>query len=217
MDFFKYKDHKLILNIPEILLVKEFKAVLDEDTSKDKKFAFKVFQYIWLLLDWKSPYNRMDSSFMELALEQEEEFFHAYVKEKEQEREMYLYEEDRHVESIRDAELNTEDIDTPIVRAALRRYKMVQESDLTIVVINAMKASIHKYKKYYREIDFGEKVESGPRKGSLVFSINDYMRTMKDADKIFETIDKLEAKQKEKQEEEETKLRGNARKSAIQY
>lgn len=48
----KYLD----LNEPEILLVREFKALLDRDKTKAKTRATKELTYIYLALDWKSPY-----------------------------------------------------------------------------------------------------------------------------------------------------------------
>jgi hypothetical protein len=57
MKIFEYKNFQLSLNIPEILLIPEFKEVLDSDKSKDKTFAFKIFTYGYLLLDWNSPFR----------------------------------------------------------------------------------------------------------------------------------------------------------------
>lgn len=58
--FFMYNQqtHKVELNIPEILLIKEFKTLLDEDKSKDKKLFFKQITYIQLALAWDSPYSQ---------------------------------------------------------------------------------------------------------------------------------------------------------------
>ena len=49
---------RLELNQPELLLVKEFKALLDRDKTKGKSQAFKEFTYIWLAIDWKSIYSQ---------------------------------------------------------------------------------------------------------------------------------------------------------------
>lgn len=50
-------DLKLEINEPELFLIKEFKALLDRDTSKLKTKAFREFTYIYLMIDWKSPYS----------------------------------------------------------------------------------------------------------------------------------------------------------------
>lgn len=62
MEIFNYENHKLSLNIPELLLIAPFKCVIDEDKSKDKKHAFAVFTYIYLVLDWNSPYREFTES-----------------------------------------------------------------------------------------------------------------------------------------------------------
>ena len=56
MNVFSYANKKLELNEPEILLVKEFKALLDRDKTKTKTRAFKEFTYMWLAIDYKSIY-----------------------------------------------------------------------------------------------------------------------------------------------------------------
>ena len=59
MNVFNYDNVNkyLDLNEPEILLVREFKALLDRDKTKTKTRATKELTYIYLALDWKSPYS----------------------------------------------------------------------------------------------------------------------------------------------------------------
>ena len=66
-DLFVYNNqlNRVDLNIPEILLVKEFKSLLDPKRNKCKDDpkgvfglrAFREFTYIWLALCWKSVYS----------------------------------------------------------------------------------------------------------------------------------------------------------------
>ena len=66
MNFFYYDETNNILRIDEasIFLVKEFKALLDPKRNKCKEdktgtkalLAFKELTYIYLMLDFKSPY-----------------------------------------------------------------------------------------------------------------------------------------------------------------
>ncbi len=56
MKIFDYKDFVLSINKVELLLVPEFKAVFTWDKTKDKSKAFRVFTYIYLMLDWSSIY-----------------------------------------------------------------------------------------------------------------------------------------------------------------
>lgn len=48
----------LEINEPEVLLVKEFKALLERDNSSMKERVTKELTYIYLAIDWKSPYNQ---------------------------------------------------------------------------------------------------------------------------------------------------------------
>ena len=60
MNVFNYDslNKQLELNEPELLLVKEFKALLDKDKTKNKEQATKELTYIYLAIDWKSPYSQ---------------------------------------------------------------------------------------------------------------------------------------------------------------
>lgn len=49
---------QLEINEPEVLLIKEFKALVDRDKSKTKDRAMNELAYIYLAIDWKSPYNQ---------------------------------------------------------------------------------------------------------------------------------------------------------------
>jgi len=65
MDLFTYQDYQLEINKPEILLIKEFNDLWDGNRNKgvgdnrgyERKRAFKEFQYMYLVHDWKSPYS----------------------------------------------------------------------------------------------------------------------------------------------------------------
>ena len=59
MNVFNYDSDHLVLelNEPEILLIREFKALLDRDKTKTKTRVNKELTYIYLALDWKSPYS----------------------------------------------------------------------------------------------------------------------------------------------------------------
>jgi len=48
----------LEINEPEILLVREFKALLDRDKTKSKTRVTRELTYMYLAIDWKSPYNQ---------------------------------------------------------------------------------------------------------------------------------------------------------------
>lgn len=56
--FFTYNQqtHMVELNMPEVLLIKEFQTLMLEDKSKLKELLFKQITYIHLALAWDSPY-----------------------------------------------------------------------------------------------------------------------------------------------------------------
>ena len=60
MNVFNYNKlyKQLEINEPEILLVREFKALLDRDKTKEKTRATRELTYIYLALDYKSPYSQ---------------------------------------------------------------------------------------------------------------------------------------------------------------
>ena len=60
MNVFIYDNgnNRLEINEPEILLIKEFKALSDRDKTKDKSRLWKELTYIYLAIDWKSLYSQ---------------------------------------------------------------------------------------------------------------------------------------------------------------
>lgn len=60
MNVFDYNQltKRLNVNEPEILLVKEFKALLQRDKTKEKNRVTKELTYMYLAIDWKSPYSQ---------------------------------------------------------------------------------------------------------------------------------------------------------------
>lgn len=60
MNVFMYDNvnNRLELNEPEILLIREFKALYNRDKSKNKARLWKELTYIYLAIDWKSLYSQ---------------------------------------------------------------------------------------------------------------------------------------------------------------
>lgn len=60
MNVFVYDNvnNRLEINEPELLLIKEFKALSDKDKTKTKTQLWKELTYIYLAIDWKSPYSQ---------------------------------------------------------------------------------------------------------------------------------------------------------------
>lgn len=60
MNVFVYDNvnNRIEINEPEILLIKEFKTLYDRDKTKNKFQLWKELTYIYLAIDWKSPYSQ---------------------------------------------------------------------------------------------------------------------------------------------------------------
>lgn len=79
MNLFTYNNYKntLEINDYEVFLIKEFKTLHDRDTSKDKSRLYKELTYIYLMIDWKSPYSdspdieRHEAAFIDAGLTKE--------------------------------------------------------------------------------------------------------------------------------------------------
>ena len=80
MKFFIYDKSlgSVVLNNEGLLVIKEFAALMDlnrnktktDKTGKNRELAFREFQYIYLFLDWESPYfNVVEQLRHEAALE----------------------------------------------------------------------------------------------------------------------------------------------------
>jgi hypothetical protein len=49
---------ELEINEPELLLIKEFHDLIKRDKTKSKGRAMKELTYMYLAIDWKSPYSQ---------------------------------------------------------------------------------------------------------------------------------------------------------------
>ena len=58
MFIFNSNINKIELNIPEILLIREFSDLWNRDKNKD--LAYRQLTYIWLMHDWGSPYSQYE-------------------------------------------------------------------------------------------------------------------------------------------------------------
>lgn len=67
LKLFLYDNEKkrVVINEPDLLLIKEFNALFDNErnitetdkTGQHKQLAFKELHYIYLAIDWRSPYK----------------------------------------------------------------------------------------------------------------------------------------------------------------
>ena len=131
-NIFQYDNmnNRIELNVPEILLVKEFADLMknernickDDPKGQYGLRAFREFTYIWLALDWKS--------------------FYADYSEQE-----------RHEEALKDAHMTDEEFNNPEFRAACRKYRAIQESNRSVQLLKSAQNTIDKLIDYFNNID----------------------------------------------------------------
>lgn len=160
MNVFVYDNvnNRLEINEGEIFLITEFKNLLNKDQSKNKELAFKELTYIYLALDWKSPY----SQYTEL---------------------------ERHEEALRDSGLTEEEFNDPVFREACRKYRTLQESNLSVRMLNAAKLGAQQFIDYFTIIaDLNERDVNG----KPVFDAKKHFETMSKMHDLHEELTSLE-------------------------
>lgn len=174
-------DGSVELNTPEILLVNEFGALMedarnicDEDKrGKLKLRAFREFTYIYLALDWQSPYADFDA-------------------------------QERHELALADAHMTEEEFNNPEFRAACRKFKAIQESTRSIRLLRAAQETVDKFMDYFHNIDPEER---DPLTGKPIFKVKDIMAEISSLSKVQDELNTLESMVK-KEIAETSQLRG---------
>lgn len=184
-DIFVYNNqiNRVELNTPEILLVKEFAALLKPERNKCKEDlsgllglrAFREFTYIWLAICWKSIYADYD-------------------------------EQERHQEALRDAEMTDEEFNNPEFRAACRKFKAIQESNKSIRLLHSANSMVDKFIDYFENADPMERDE---QTGKPIYKVKDIQAEMKNLIDVHSTMVELE-NQVKKQITEKSSIRGGA-------
>lgn len=177
--------NRVELNIPEVLLIKEFKDLMEPKRNickNDPKGqlglrAFREFTYIWLAICWKSIYADYD-------------------------------EQERHREALKDAEMTEEEFNNPEFRAACRKFKQIQESNKSIKLLNAAKSMVDKFIDYFTLAD---PLERDEQTGKPIYKVKDIQAEIKN---LMETHDSMIAleNQVKKQIQAQSTLRGGATK-----
>lgn len=169
------------LNLPEIILVKEFSALMKDErnitkedkTGRFKSRAFREFTYIYLCLDWRSPYSDYP-------------------------------EQDKHQLALEDASLTEEEFNDPDFRAACRKFKEIQNQTRSIRLLRAAQETVDKFMDYFHNIDPEER---DPVTGKPIFKVKDIMAEISSLSKVQEELNTLEQMVK-KEIAETTNLRG---------
>ena len=185
-NIFQYDNvnNRITLNIPEILLVREFAELMKNERNMCKEDpkgiyglrAFREFTYIWLAIDWKSIYADYT-------------------------------EQERHQEALRDANMTEEEFNNPEFRAACRKYRDIQESNRAIKLLKAAQTAVDEFIDYFNNIDLQDR---DPVTGKYLNKTKDVMAEMSNISKVLEELQTLESLVK-KDLTETTNMRGGVK------
>lgn len=184
-NIFQYDNmhNRVELNMPEILLVKEFSELVKCERNickEDPKGvqglrAFREFTYIWLALDWKSPYSDYP-------------------------------EQERHKEALNDSGITEEEFNNPEFRAACRKYRQLQESNRSIKMLQAAQNTVDNFIDYFNTVvDLSERDANG----RPIFKTKDIISEISSLSKVHEELKILEGQVK-KEMMETSSIRGGA-------
>lgn len=175
--------NRVELNVPEILLVREFSELMKIERNKCKEDpkgtlglrAFREFTYIWLAIDWSSVYSDYD-------------------------------EQERHREALNDSGLTEEEFNNPEFRAACRKYRELQESNRAIKMLKAAQTTVDNFIDYFTTIvDMNERDANG----KPIFTGKNIADEISKLDGVYEALVIMEGRVK-KQLSEASSIRGGA-------
>lgn len=175
------RTNQVIINSPEALLIREFKALFEKNrnkcnedpTGEQSLRAYRELTYIVLAIWWRSPYSDYD-------------------------------EQERHQESLKDANLTEEEFNDPTFRTACRKYKSLQESNRSIKMLKAAQEMCDKFIEYFTTVD---PLTDRKEDGTPIYKVKDLQVEMQNIIKVHETLLQLEAQVK-KEIESSSSLRG---------
>lgn len=167
--------NEVVINEPEVLLIREFAELWANERNKSKedpkgtkkRKAYREFTYIWLMCDWASPY--------------------ADYTEKE-----------RHEEALKDSGLTDKEWNDPVFRAACRKYRELQNSSRTLKLLKSAQGVVDKITDYFDNIDIEER---DPVTGKPIFKTKDVMAEMANIPEVVEKLKTIEFMYKKEIEE----------------
>lgn len=185
--FFSYDSHRntIIINEPEILLVKEFadlwtneRNACPEDPEGHKKLrGFKELIYIYIAIDWGAPGSKDTPG-------------------------------NRHRGAVEASGLTPEELKDEKLLAACRKYKELQDSSSVVgKMVETYTNKLHEMRIFIESIDFNERSETT---GMPVFKTKDMLSEMQTLSKALDSLKDLEDRYKAEQDEA-SGLRGNKR------
>lgn len=179
MDIFLFDNvrNEVVLNEYEVLLVKEFSALWNNErniTEQDptgvrRTRAYREFTYMYLAIDWQSVYAQ-DS------------------------------EQEKHQAALEDSGLTDEEFNDPEFRAACRKYKAIQDSDRQIRLIKAAQGKCDELTDYFES--GSDLMERNPITGAPIFKAKDVMKELSSVSEVLDELDELEKRVKAKKKAE---------------
>ena len=165
---FQYNSNtgKVELEDGNLLLIKEFRDLMDDDRNKCKQDptgkkhlrAFREFTYIWLAIDWNSLYKD------------------------------YTIQE-RHQEALKDGEITPEEWEDPTFRAACRKYRDIQNSSRAIKILHASQRAVDRITDYFNSIDPQER---DAYTGKPIWKVKDLQTEISNIPKLLEELQTME-------------------------
>ena len=163
-----------IINKPDVLLIKEFKALFETQRCKipgdtkgvDKLRAQRELVYIFLVYDWKTPYS--DYSLKE-----------------------------RQEAALLDSQIKIEWLSDPLLKNAIDKYESLQDSRILRLLRSAYKA-VDELRLYFDTLDLTERDINS---GKPIFATKNVMAEISGLGKTVEGLQQLEymvMKEKEK-------------------
>ena len=177
------KTGKAVLVTPDLVLIDEFKKLLEPGRNKCKEDpsglehlrADREFTYIYLAIDWKSPYANYSN-------------------------------QEKHEAALKDAEITEEEWENPEFRAACRKYVALQDSNRYVRLLQSCQQVTDKIIDYFNNIDIEERDE---QTGKYVNKVSDIQKAMENASKQVETLKMIESLVK-KEIAEQSQIRAGA-------
>lgn len=175
--FFAYdaQENKIVINEPEVLLIKEFADLWtnernkckEDPTGKQKLRGFRELVYIYMAIDWGAPGSK-DTP------------------------------ENRHKQALEASQLTDEEFEDPVFRAACKKYQELQDASSTIgPMIQMFRNKLFEIKLFIESIDYNERTDTG----TPVFKVKETFDAMQQLSKVMASLKQLEAEYKEEQDE----------------
>ena len=175
--FFAYDDSKnqIIVNEPEIFLVKEFadlwtnerNACKEDPTGNKKLRGFRELVYIYMAIDWGPPGSKDTPA-------------------------------NRVAQALEASNLTQEELEDPVFKAACKKYQELQDASSTVgPMIQMFRNKLHEINVFIKSIDYNERTDTG----MPVFKIKETFDAMQQLSKVIASLKVLEEEYKQEQDE----------------